>query len=52
MIPENKKRFELVQLETIKVMDQIHLSVAKMDSWQKFHFSNKLKNFINLIDND
>lgn len=43
-------RMSQVQSSTVKVMDTIVLEVAKMDAFQKYHFVNKVKNFIDLIE--
>ncbi len=43
-------RMNQVQSSTVKVMDTIVLEVAKMDAFQKYHFVNKVKNFIDLIE--
>ena len=40
------ERMTQVQSSTVKVMDTIVLEVQKMDAFQKYHFVNKIKNFI------
>jgi hypothetical protein len=49
---EAKEKFTKVQAETIRTMDYLALTVKKLDQWERFHYLNKIKNFIDLIDNE
>lgn len=49
---ETQKQFQAVQIETVKTMDHLSLTIAKMNSYQRFHYLNKIRNFLDLIDLD
>jgi hypothetical protein len=52
MNKETQIKFAPVQEATLKTMDAICLSVKNLDSWQKFQYLNKVRNFLDLIDLD